>query len=107
MSVPAVITTVIDVDPDRPRRRISNGALLVHIRAVHTESKGEYGWPRVWKKLLAQRIRVSKDRIQRLMKLHGIKARMRLAAQLFGRQREAGEDEEEWRMLALTKPVRH
>jgi len=29
----------------------------------------------VWKKLLAQGIRVSKDRVQRLMKLHGIKAR--------------------------------
>ena len=64
-----------DVDPDRPRRRISNDALLVHIRAVHAESKGEYGWPRVWKKLLAQGIRVSKDRVQRLMKLHGVKAR--------------------------------
>ncbi len=63
-----------DVDPDRPRRRISNDALLVHIKAVHAESKGEYGWPRVWKKLLAQGIRVSKDRVQRLMKLHGIKA---------------------------------
>ncbi|WP_376777265.1 IS3 family transposase [Paraburkholderia youngii] len=66
-----------DVDPDRPRRRISNDALLIHIRAVHAESKGEYGWPRVWKKLLAQGIRVSKDRIQRLMKLHGIRARTR------------------------------
>lgn len=64
-----------DVDRDRPRCRISNDALLVHIRAVHAESKGEYGWPRVWKKLLAQCIRVSKDRVQRLMKLHGIKAR--------------------------------
>jgi len=64
-----------DVDTDRPRRRISNDALLVHIKAVHAESKGEYGWPRVWKQLLAQGIRVSKDRVQRLMKLHGIKAK--------------------------------
>ena len=64
-----------DVDSERPRQRISNDALLVHIRAVHAESKCEYGWPRVWKKLLAQGIRVSKDRVQRLMKLHGIKAR--------------------------------
>jgi transposase InsO family protein len=64
-----------DVDTERPRRRISNDALLVHIKAVHAESKGEYGWPRVWKKLLAQGIRVSKDRVQRLMKLHGIKAK--------------------------------
>ena len=39
-----------DVDTDRPRRRISNDALLVHIKAAHAESKGEYGWPRVWKR---------------------------------------------------------
>ncbi|PRX19635.1 helix-turn-helix protein [Paraburkholderia sp. BL18I3N2] len=64
-----------DVDTNRPRRRISNDALLVHIKAVHAQSKGEYGWPRVWKKLFAQGIRVSKDRVQRLMKLHGIKAK--------------------------------
>jgi putative transposase len=64
-----------DVDTDRARRRISNDALLVHIKAVHAESKGEYGWPRVCKQLLAQGIRVSKDRVQRLMKLHGIKAK--------------------------------
>lgn len=64
-----------DVDTDRARRRISNDALLVHIKAVHAESKGEYGWPRVWKQLLARGIRVSKDRVQRLMKLHGIKAK--------------------------------
>ena len=60
---------------DGPRRSISNDALLVHIRAVHAETKGEYGWPRVWKELLARGIRVGKDRIQKLMKLHGIKAR--------------------------------
>jgi len=64
-----------DVDTERPRRRIGNDALLVHIKAVHAESKGEYGWPRVWKKLLAQGIRVSKDRVQQLMKLHGIRAK--------------------------------
>lgn len=67
----------LDVAPERPRRYVSNDALLVHIRAVYAESKGEYGWPRVWKTLLAQGIRVSKDRVQRLMKLHGIKARTR------------------------------
>jgi hypothetical protein len=44
---------------DRPRQRISNAALLVHMKAVHAQSKGEYSWPRVWKKLLAQGIRVS------------------------------------------------
>lgn len=29
----------------------------------------------MWKKLLAQGVRVSKDRVQQLMKLHGIKAK--------------------------------
>lgn len=56
-------------------RRISNDAFLVHIRAVHAESRGEYGWPRVWKQLLAQGIRVGKQRVRKLMKQHGIRAR--------------------------------
>ena len=62
-------------DASRPRRNIGNDALLVHIRAVHAETKGEYGWPRVWKELLARGIRVGKQRVQKLMQLHGIKAR--------------------------------
>ena len=60
---------------DSPRRSFSNDALLIHIRAVHAEAKGEYGWPRVWKELLARGIRVGKQRVQKLMQLHGIKAR--------------------------------
>ena len=55
--------------------RLSNEALVAHIRAIHAEFKGEYGWPRVWKELLARGMRVGKDRVQRLMKLHGIRAR--------------------------------
>ena len=55
--------------------RVSNEALVAHIRAIHAEFKGEYGWPRVWKELLARGVRVGKDRVQRLMKLHGIRAR--------------------------------
>ena len=62
--------------PSRPvGGRLSNEALLAHIRAIHAEVKGEYGWPRVWKKLLARGIRVSKARVQRRMQLQGIKAR--------------------------------
>ena len=62
--------------PQGPQpRRLSNEALLAHIRAIHAEFKGEYGWPRVWKELLARGVRVGKDRVQRLMKLHGIQAR--------------------------------
>jgi len=37
-----------DQRPDRPvRRNISNDALLAHIKAIHAEVKGEYGWPRM------------------------------------------------------------
>ncbi len=59
----------------KPRRNVSDDALLVQIRAIHAESHGEYGWPRVWKELLANGIRVSKERVRKLMSLHGIKAR--------------------------------
>jgi len=62
--------------PSRPGgKRVSNEALLAHIRAIHAESRGEYGWPRVWKELLARGVRVGKARVQGLMKAHGIKAR--------------------------------
>jgi putative transposase len=57
------------------RKRVSNDALLVHIKAIHAESKGEYGWPRIWKELLARGIRVGKERVRKLMNLHRIKAR--------------------------------
>jgi len=59
----------------KPRRNIGDDALLVHIRAAHAGSRGEYGWPRVWKELLANGIRVGKERVRKLMQLHGIKAR--------------------------------
>ena len=35
-------------------RRHRDEALLAHIRAIHAEVKGEYGWPRMHKELLAQ-----------------------------------------------------
>jgi putative transposase len=56
-------------------KRVGNDALLVHIKAIHTETKGEYGWPRIWKELLVRGIRVGKERVRKLMNLHGIKAR--------------------------------
>ena len=56
-------------------RRLSDEAVLAHIKAAHAGSKGEYGWPRIWKELLARGVRVGKDRIRKLMKLHSIKAR--------------------------------
>jgi len=57
------------------RRHLSDEALLVHISAVYAESRGAYGWPRIWRQLRAQGIRVGKLRVQRLMQKHGIQAR--------------------------------
>ena len=58
-----------------PAGRYSDEALLAHIRAIHAEVKGEYGWPRMHKELLARGIRVGKDRVRKLMKQHGIRAK--------------------------------
>ena len=58
-----------------PSGRISDDALLVHLKALHAEVRQEYRWPRMWKELMARGIRVGKDRIQKLMQQHGIKAR--------------------------------
>ena len=62
--------------PSRPwaGKRITGEALLVHIKAIHAEVKGEYGRPRMCKELLARGIRVGKERVRRLMQRHGIKA---------------------------------
>jgi putative transposase len=57
------------------RRHLSAEALLVHIRAVYAANRGAYGWPRIWRELHAQGIRVGKQRVQRLMQQHGIRAR--------------------------------
>jgi putative transposase len=58
-----------------PRRHLHQEALLVHIRAVYAENRGAYGWPRIWRQLRRQGIRVGKQRVQRLMQKHGIQAR--------------------------------
>jgi len=57
------------------RRHLSDTALLVEIRAVVTESRGAYGWPRVWRQLKRQGIRIGKRRVQIAMRQHGIRAR--------------------------------
>jgi putative transposase len=57
------------------RRRLTDEALLVHIRAVHAETRGAYGWPRLWRELGRRGVRVGKQCVQRLMQQHGIRAR--------------------------------
>ena len=45
-----------------------------HIRALFAENRGAYGWPRTWRDLRAQGIRVGKLRVQRLMQRNSIPA---------------------------------
>ncbi len=59
----------------RQGRPLSNDALLVQIKAIHAQTRGGYGWPRIWKELLARGVRVGKDRVRKLMQLHGVRAR--------------------------------
>ena len=61
--------------PAAAPRRYSDEALLAHMRAIHAEVKQEYGWPRMHKELVARGIRVGKERVRRLMKQHGIRAK--------------------------------
>ena len=58
-----------------PRRSHSGEALLAHIRAIHEQLRGEYGWPRMHKELLARGVRVGKERVRLLMQQHGIRAK--------------------------------
>jgi transposase InsO family protein len=48
---------------------------MVHIGAAYAENHGAYGWARIWRQPRAEGIRVSKQRVQPLMKEHGIRAR--------------------------------
>jgi transposase InsO family protein len=49
--------------------------LLIHIRAIHEQLRGEYGWPRMHRELLTRGLRVGKERVRRLMQRHGIRAK--------------------------------
>jgi putative transposase len=61
---------------ERSERERQNEALVAEIRAAHTESRGTYGSPRVHQVLRGQGHRVGKHRVARLMRRHGIKARV-------------------------------
>jgi hypothetical protein len=52
-------------------------ALLAHIRAVHVETRGAYGWLRICRELRKRGLHAGRQRVQRLMQKHGIRARGR------------------------------
>ena len=54
------------------RGRASDMQLRVHIRAIHRESRGTYGSPRVCAELQEQGFRVSRKRVARLMREEGL-----------------------------------
>jgi len=60
---------------DRAPRLCSDELALTHIRAIHAEVKGEYGWPRIHKELQARGLRIGKERVRKLMAEHGIRAK--------------------------------
>ena len=61
---------------ERSERERQDEALAAEIRTVHAESRGTYGSPRVHRALRKRGHRVGKNRVARLMRRHGIKARV-------------------------------
>ena len=59
--------------PEGPRK-IANRELLADIRRVHADHRGRYGAPRIHAELRAQGQSVSRKRVERVMRRHGIRA---------------------------------
>jgi len=56
-------------------RRLSDAELLEQIRAIHVESKGTYGAPRVHQELLHRHVAAGKRKVTRLMRAAGLEGR--------------------------------
>ena len=61
--------------PDKGAGRVSAMALLTHIKAIDAETRGAYGWPRVWRELRQRGVRVGKERVRKMMRDNAIRAR--------------------------------
>jgi len=61
---------------ERSERERQNGKLADRIRSVHRKSRGIYGSPRVHRALEQRGVRASENRVARVMRSHGIKARV-------------------------------
>ena len=95
---------------DAPCKHVSDEALLVHIRVIHAETHGAYGWPRIWRELLARGFNVGKERVQQTMQRHGIRAKAKrrfrittdsnhdfpITANLLDRQFDVAEPDKVW-----------
>jgi transposase InsO family protein len=56
-------------------RVLSDRALVTHIRAIHRQTRGSYGRPRLLRALRNQGIPVGKQRLHRLMQEHALQAK--------------------------------
>lgn len=59
------------------KREQKNRELLPLVQQIHQQSHRTYGSPRIWVELQDQGIRCGRHRIARLMRLHGIRAKMK------------------------------
>jgi putative transposase len=60
----------------KPRVKcLSDQQLLTLLRAIHQQYRGAYGSPRMYRELRERGYRVGKERVERLMREHGIRAR--------------------------------
>jgi putative transposase len=62
-------------DATPSKRELADGELLAKITAIHTESKGTYGVPRVHEALRKQGVRCGPHRVRRLMRTAGLEGR--------------------------------
>ncbi len=60
---------------DGPQRWLSDHALPARICEIHEETKAAYGSPRIYQELKELGVPVSKGRVERLMREHGLRAR--------------------------------
>jgi putative transposase len=65
------------VDRPTPRKKTDDGRLVLEIKAALVRGRGAYGSPRVHLELRAHGIRVSKKRVERLMRENGLVGRQK------------------------------
>lgn len=86
-------------------RKRENAELATQIEAIHAASRGTYGSPRVYEALRQGGRRVSENRVARIMREHGIKARVaRLTYTNPGLQRFFGQIPNRQLDIAVTGP---
>lgn len=57
------------------RKRLTDAQMVALIQAIHAELKGAYGSPRMVRELRVRGFPASKERVERLMRAHGLRAR--------------------------------